>query len=172
MPPNTNTLKTQRTPFGVATYYKQDLTQKLCDLPFGPKDPDEFFGLEDSADIVIDRTTADGRTFLDAFNTMAFGAEGTVDPRPAGEVTIIKIFAPPIVGATVTAPNAPHFYEGGTRYGVATIMVRAEKFDRPLSAGLNVRRSLALYRLTEDIAPPLPGRPLALRYLELLKPTR
>src|SRR5437016_2111931 len=60
LPQNLNTLKTQRTVFGTASYYKQDLTTKLCDLPFGPKDPDEFFGLEDSADVNIDRTTADG----------------------------------------------------------------------------------------------------------------
>src|SRR6266542_4218906 len=46
-PLNPNAFKTQRTVFGTASYYKQDLTQKLCDLPFGPKDPDEFFGLED-----------------------------------------------------------------------------------------------------------------------------
>jgi hypothetical protein len=163
LPPNTNTLKTQRTVFSTASYYKQDLTTKLCDLPFGPKDPDEFFGLEDSADVIIDRSTADGRTFLDAFNTKAFGDEGTVDPRPAGEITMIKIFAPPIVGATVTQPNAPHNYEGGTRYGVATIMVRAEKFDRPLSAGPTVRRSLALSEcriVVSQFPTPQPGGPL------------
>ena len=162
LPPNMNTLKTQRTVASHQSYYKEDLTQKLCDLPFGPKDPDEFFGLEDSADVIIDRNTNDGRTFLNTFNDRAFGAEGSVDPRPAGEITMIKIFAPPIVGATVTAPNAPHFYEGGTRYGVATIMVRAEKFDRPLSAGLNVRRSLALSEcriVVSQFPTPQPGGP-------------
>src|SRR5438067_2301146 len=163
LPPNMNTLKTQRTVASHQSYYKEDLTQKLCDLPFGPKDPDEFFGLEDSADLIIDRNTNEGRTFLNTFNDKAFGAEGSVDPRPAGEITMIKIFAPPIVGATVTAPNAPHFYEGGTRYGVATIMVRAEKFDRPLSAGLNVRRSLALSEcriVVSQFPTPQPGGPL------------
>lgn len=162
LPTNTNNvLKTQRTVFGTASYYKQDFTTKLCDLPFGPKDPDAFFGLEDSADVIIDRTTNVGLTFLNTFNDKAFGVEGTVDPRPAGEITMIKIFAPPIVGATVTQPNAPHNYEGGTRYGVATIMVRAEKFDRPQSAGN--RKSLALSEcriVVSQFPSPQPGGPL------------
>src|SRR5438552_730579 len=85
LPQNTtNTFKTQRTIAGHQSYYKEDFSQKFCDLPFGPKDPDEFFGLEDSADIIIDRSTGEGKAFLDAFNEKAFGAEGTVDPRPAG----------------------------------------------------------------------------------------
>jgi tetratricopeptide (TPR) repeat protein len=42
----------------------------------------------------------------------------------------------------------------------------------PVQASEHFRRSLALYPLVEDHAPALPGRPLALRYLELLKRTR
>src|SRR6266513_3132895 len=96
LPQNTNnTFKTQRTVASHQSYYKEDFSQKFCDLPFGPKDPDEFFGLEDSADLIIDRNTNEGRTFLNTFNDRAFGAEGSVDPRPAGEITMIKIFAPP-----------------------------------------------------------------------------
>src|SRR6266705_1914138 len=63
MPANANVLKTQRTVFSISSYYKGDLTTRLCDLPYGPRDPDKFFGPEDSADVIIDRTTDVGRTF-------------------------------------------------------------------------------------------------------------
>lgn len=162
LPPNDNTLKNQRTIYGVNSFYKEDLTQKLCDLPFGPKDPDKFFGAEDTADVVIDRSTTAGQTFIDDLNNRFLGVEG-VDARPAGEITQIKIFAPPIVGASLTAPNPPHWYEGGTRYGVATIMVRAEKFDRPLSAGAANRKSLALAEcriVISQFPTPQPAGPL------------
>jgi hypothetical protein len=139
MPDNANAIKTQRVIGSYTGYYKPDAAaQLLCDLPFGPLDPDKFFGAEASPDILITRTNA--ATFLDAFNVKVFGPEGT-DARPGGEITEIRIFAPPMVGASLTAVNPPHFYQGGTRYGVATIMARAERFDKPLASG--VRRSIA-----------------------------
>jgi hypothetical protein len=165
MPANTTTFKTQRHPIlSIGTYYKPDLATLLCDLPFGPLDDDKFFGAEDSADIIIDRTTASGRTFLDDLNDKTLGAEGTVDARPAGEITQIRLFAPPIVGATfTTAPTVPptHFFVGGTRYGVATIMARAEKFDRPRSDAN--RRSIALAEcriVVSQFPMPTPAGPL------------
>src|SRR5262249_10510955 len=97
---STNTFKIQRDSGASTTYYKPDAGSLLFDLPFGPADQDKFFGFEDSADITIDRTTAPGRTFLDTFNTKLLGTESTTDARPAGEITMIKLFAPPIVGAT------------------------------------------------------------------------
>jgi hypothetical protein len=140
MPANDNAIKTNRTGIsGYSGYYKPDTSaQLLCDLPYGPIEDDKFYGAEDSPDILITRTNA--QAFLDAFNVKVFGAEGT-DARPAGEITEIRIYAPPIVGATLTAANPPHFYVAGTRYGVATIMVRAERFDKPLASG--TRRSIA-----------------------------
>lgn len=136
MPPNSNDIKTERTVSGNTGYYKPDTgALLLCDLPYGPLDPDKFYGTEDTADIVITRTNA--AEFLDEFNLRVFGPEGTTDARPGGEITEIRIYAPPLVGATLTGG----FYEGGTRYGVATIMVRAQRFDQPLSAG--TRRSVA-----------------------------
>ena len=159
-PDNLNVFKIQRTVNSKTTYYKQDLSLKLCDLPFGPKDEDEFFGAEDTPDVVIDRTTNQGRGFLDDLNTRFLGAEGA-DARPSGEITMIKIFAPPIVGATLVPANAPHWYVGGTRYGVATIMVRSEKFDQPLTA--SSRRSLALAEcriVISQFPTPQPAGPL------------
>src|SRR5216684_4219857 len=161
VPANTNAFKTQRVIGSYTGYYKPDVTTKLCDLPFGPLNDDEFYGAEDSPDVIIDRTTAAGRTFLDALNTKMLGAEGTVDPRPAGELTIIKIYAPPLVGGALTAPNPPHFFQGGTRYGVATILARAEKFDRP--ASIASRRSIALAEcriVVSQFPLPTPGGPL------------
>lgn len=163
MPANSNSFKTQRTVSGRTSYYKEDTSLKICDLPYGPKDPDEFFGLEDSADIIIDRSTTANKAILDDLNTRLFGAEGNVDPRQSGEITMIKIFAPPIVGASITAPNPPHFYEGGTRYGVATIMVRAEKFDKPLATAPTTRRSLSLSEcriVISQFPTPQPAGPL------------
>ncbi len=134
-------LKTQRTVSAYTGYYKSSPSSLLCDLPFGPLNDDEFFGAEDSADVIINSSTAAGQTFLATFNDNVFGPEPANAARPAGEVTEIRIYAPPIAGSTLVPATAPHFYVGGTRYGVATIMARAEKFDRP-STQAN-RRSLA-----------------------------
>lgn len=162
MPANTNAIKTNRVIGGYSGRYKPDVAAELlCDLPYGPLDQDKFFGAEDSPDILIDRTTNVGATFLDDFNDRFLGAEGTTDARPGGEITEIRIFAPPLVGATLTNPNPPHFYEGGTRYGIATIMARAERFDRPRSSG--TRRSIARAEVRVVISQfpvPTPAGPL------------
>jgi hypothetical protein len=135
MPDNADAIKTQRVITGYTGYYKPDVgSMKLCDLPFGPREQDKFYGTEDNADIIITRNNA--AAFLDELNVRVFGAEGT-DARPGGEITDIRIYAPPLVGATLVGG----FYEGGTRYGVATIMVRAQRYDQPLAAG--TRRSVA-----------------------------
>jgi hypothetical protein len=162
LPANNVNFKNRRTINATNSYYKQTAGTKLCDLPFGPKDEDEFFGAEDTADIVIDRTTADGRAFLDDLNDRFLGTEGA-DARPAGEITMIKIFAPPIVGASLVPATAPHWYVGGTRYGVATIMARAEKFDRPRSGTGANRKSLALAEcriVISQFPTPQPAGPL------------
>jgi hypothetical protein len=139
MPPNTNAIKTNRIIPGYTGYYKSDGGTLLCDLPFGPFEKDKFYGTEDTPDVNINRTNA--AAFLDELNERVFGVEGTVDARPGGEITDVLIFAPPLVGATLVTNTAGEFFEGGTRYGVATIMVRAQRFDKPLSSG--TRRSIA-----------------------------
>ena len=152
--------KIVRTSEAYTGVYKSSAATKLCDLPFGPDYNDKFYGVEASADITIDRTSAAGRTFLDTFNTKLFGPEGT-DARPAGEITMIKIYAPPMVGSTPTAAPTGTFEAGGTRYGVATIMARAEKFDQPTS--IASRRSLALAEcriVVSQFPMPTPGGPL------------
>lgn len=162
MPANDEVFKTERTIPGYTGFYKADETgELLCDLPYGPQDNDRFYGAEDSPDILINRSTDEGVAFLDALNTKFLGEEGDVDARPAGEITEIRIFAPPMVGATLSPEDPPHFYAGGTRYGVATIMVRAERFDRPLSS--DDRRSIARAEsriVISQFPMPVPAGPL------------
>lgn len=159
MPANSTSIKTNRVVGAYTGYYKPDTSDLLCDLPYGPDDPDKFFGAEGSPDILIDRNNS--ATFLNALNTKVFGAETATDARPAGEITEIRIFAPPMVGASLTAANPPHFYQGGTRYGLATIMVRAEKFDRPLTAATRNAVARAEVRIVVSQFPtPQPAGPL------------
>jgi hypothetical protein len=131
MPANADAIKTERTVGGYTGFYKPDVAAMLlCDLPYGPKDDDKFYGDEESADILINRTNA--ATFLDNFNDRFLGPEGA-DARPGGEITELRVYAPPLVGATLVAVGGKKFYVGGTRYGVATIMARAERFNAPRS---------------------------------------
>lgn len=105
-----------------------------CDKPFqGGGHGNRLWGTHTSPDILIDESTAAGRTFLASFNTSLF-------PNPtSGEITEIRIYAPPIIGAVAT-PNdingtvgagqgyydfSPSGGQQGIRYGLATIAVRA-----------------------------------------------
>jgi hypothetical protein len=126
LPPNHDGIKTLRTltlPQGTAYSGRYKPTTRIFDKPFKPHPEDRFFGTEDTADIIINATTLDGTTapdFLTRVNTALFR-----DTTPA-EITDIRVFSPPIVGGTV---NADGFWEGGSRYGLATIKVTAVKFD-------------------------------------------
>jgi len=106
--------------------YKDGTDYFCCDRPFKPGANDRLYGTEAQPDIWIgykDRSgsaSTAGATFLDAFNAKFFpSSEG-------GRVTNIRIYAPPIVGGEI---NAQNFYNHnvGIRYGLATIMVTAEK---------------------------------------------
>lgn len=123
-PNNDAAIKRTRTvAVGAGTYtgvYKPVLTfPNLFDRPYRQSTSDRFYGTEASADIFI--RYADGgyaRTFLDALNARLFStAEGV-------RITEILVFAPPIIGGTV---NGGGFVENGTRYGLATIKVTAQK---------------------------------------------
>jgi hypothetical protein len=150
MPANANTIKTSRTVESYTGYYKP--SGLLCDLPYGPRNADVFYGDEGSADVWI--TTANSATFLTALNTALFP---TTD---AGRITDIRIYAPPIVGGTLVTDGAGNkFWVGGQPYGVATIRVTAEKLDPSGRVGAQ-----AVVRLV--VAPfPLPGPTGALQAL-------
>lgn len=100
--------------------YKESSTDLLFDKPFKPANTDRFLCTEQNPDVIIDRSTTEGIDFLDDLNEALF-----VDTT-GGEITEILVYAPPIVG---TPPNAQNCYDGGTRYGLATIRVTARKFD-------------------------------------------
>lgn len=153
--------KTQRVVGPYTGYYKGATTAKLCDLPFGPEDEDKFYGAEDSADIIINTTTPEGQAFLATFNNAVAGPEPANAARTSGDITELRIYAPPIAGAALVPANPPHFYVGGTRYGVATIMARAEKFDRPSTQAGRKSLARAECRIVVSQFPlPTPGGPL------------
>ncbi|HXG59211.1 MAG TPA: hypothetical protein VNL91_09330 [Thermoanaerobaculia bacterium] len=114
-------------------YYKPNASDLLFDLPYKPEGGNRFFGLDEvSADVKIDRSTADGRTFLDTFNQRLFR-----DNVEGGRIIEILVYAPPVLNpptpafTTVTGPPDRRYWNGGTRYGVATIKVTAQKTNPP-----------------------------------------
>lgn len=116
MPTNDVAYKTERTVNAYTGYYKP--SGRMFELPYGPDDPDMFFGDEDNADIlIVDKRNAASTAFIKEFNEeMFFGDDG-------GRVTAIRIYAPPNVGGV----KVGGFWIAGQRYGVATIAVTSEK---------------------------------------------
>ncbi|HUF17869.1 MAG TPA: pilus assembly PilX N-terminal domain-containing protein [Thermoanaerobaculia bacterium] len=124
LPANNNVFKRERfLPAGTNIgRYKPAGGTYLFDKPFKGTIEDKLYGDEEHADVFIDRNTSQGRTFLDNLNTALFGSTAQ------GELTEILVYAPPIIGGTV---NADGFWEGGIRYGLATIKATATKFADP-----------------------------------------
>ena len=153
MPANAEGYKTRRVVAAYTGYYKPSSAGGLlCDLPFGPKNNDMLYGAEDSADIWI--TEANSSDFLKKINQSLFP---TTD---AGKITEIRIYAPPIMGGTLTPDGTgKSFWVGGVPYGTATIRVAAEKRDPAgnLAAQAVVRLVVAPF--------PLPGPTGALQAL-------
>lgn len=153
MPANSDTIKTSRTVAAYSGYYKPASGGSLlCELPYGPKSDDQFYGEEGSADIWINRTNSSA--FLDSLNTALFPT------TEAGRITDIRIYAPPIVGGTLVPDGTGHsFWRAGQPYGTATIRVMAEKLDPSGNVGAQ-----AVVRLV--VAPfPTPGPTGALQAL-------
>jgi hypothetical protein len=108
----------------VSTYtgvYKQSPSEVLFDLPLKGAANNRFYGDEATADFRLNDAvdTALGTTVLANINTRLFGA----NRWDTGRITDIRVYAPPTVGGTLTGG----FWIGGTRYGVATIRVTAQK---------------------------------------------
>jgi hypothetical protein len=137
-------------------YYKPDSSKMLFDLPLKGDPSNRFYGADaQSADIVITRTTAPA--FLATFNQILFA-----DNAEGGRVTEIRIYAPPVLDALPgnektehPAASKKYFWNKGTRYGVATIEVTAEKRRNPANAAspLIARRTVRL--VVSEF--PLPG---------------
>jgi len=115
-----NGLKRRRD--GTTGYYKPNVaTERLFDLPFRPQEGNRFYGDDATADVQIDYTNS--AATMTALNTYLFGA----DSRTAGRIEEIKVYAPPIVGGTLSPTG---FWGGGQRFGTATIKVTARIWDR------------------------------------------
>jgi hypothetical protein len=129
LPSNTNAIKTLRVFTAAAPYPLTSASNRykdtapiglLFDKPFKPKMQDRFYGDESHPDVIINDTTAPA--FLTTFNNAISSDTGA---WPNGQVTEIRIFAPPMINAVL---NANGFYEQGVRYGLCTIRVTAKKF--------------------------------------------
>ena len=146
MPANTNGIKQIRQNNAILSgeneqYYKFDTsTDYLCDRPYNQLQ-DKFFGVDEaSADLNI--TYSNASTFLDAFNQYLFN-----DVNEGGRVVNIRIYGPPVVGGTTTTVSGRKYWNTdiGTRYGLATIAVTAEKTkDGTLNGQVISRRTVRI----------------------------
>ncbi|HLZ09108.1 MAG TPA: hypothetical protein VKT80_11005, partial [Chloroflexota bacterium] len=147
-------MKTVRTVSGYTGVYKSQAGTMLFDKPYRGQYYDRLYGNEDNADIIINRTT--NVAALDAFNAALLGSD-----ESAGEVSEIRVYAPPMVGATLI--NG--FWNGGQRYGVATIKVTAQQYRiRSGSGGTEVRTGIiashAVRMVVGEVPVPIPGGPI------------
>ena len=136
--------------------YKPQTKQKLCDKPYRQDNGDRFYGDEDHADVIINRTTL--AATIDNFNNKLLASDGNTATdldMLAGEVTEIRIFAPPIVNGELI--NG--FWRGGARYGVATIKVTAQQFQDPANhRGIISSHSVRL--VVGELPLPIPAGPI------------
>ncbi|HYH08672.1 MAG TPA: pilus assembly PilX N-terminal domain-containing protein [Thermoanaerobaculia bacterium] len=140
--------KRQRVVGSYAGVYKPAPAVLLLDRPYRPAPQNRFFGTEDTADLELNRTNAAAQ--LTAINTALFGA----DSRTAGRIEEIKMYAPPMVGGTLV--NG--FWRDGERYGLATVMVTAEKWSRATGGVMLSRRIVRV--VVGEFPVPVPGGPI------------
>lgn len=142
-------MKRTRTITGYTGVYKPLTTQFLFDKPYRPNPMHRFLGNEETADITINHTI-DNTTMVN-LNTYLFGS----DSRINGRVSEILIYAPPMIGATL---NAQGFWEGGERFGTATIKVTAEKWTAETGGSLLSRQAIRV--IVGEFPLPVPGGPI------------
>ena len=171
--PNINNIKVLRVfpgPSGYSGVYKPVATMRLFDKPYRPDSPHRFYGDENTGDIIINSVT--DLTTINNFNNALLGP--SAEDKRTGEVTEIRVYAPPIVGGTLTpngvATNADgtlqQFWSGGERYGVATIKITAQQFrdtnltGAPKYAASNILSSHSVRLVVGEIPLPIPGGPI------------
>lgn len=124
LPPNIAQIKTDRRIAG-ASIGRYKPAGRLFDKPHKGANENRFFGNEAHADIWINNVTLSGATdaadkaYLNELNKLLLNGDYS-----AGRITEILVYAPPMSGAT---ENADGFFEGGTRLGLATVVVTATK---------------------------------------------
>src|SRR5579859_1118869 len=122
-----NAIKTTRVSGSYSGVYKPTASTMLFDKPYRPpagSQADRFWGTEDKADLIINRTT--DPTTIDNFNNILLGPNP--EDKFSGEITEIRVYAPPTTGATVVNGFLVGDFQ---RYGVATIKVTATEFRNP-----------------------------------------
>lgn len=148
-------MKTQRVIPGYTGYWKSQPSTHLCDKPYRGENYDRLYGDENDADLIINRTT--NPTAIDTFNTVLLGSDLT-----AGEVSEIRIYAPPIVGGTL---SGGFWINAGQRYGVATIKVTAQQYRLRSGTGATAVRSgviasHSVRMVVGEVPLPIPGGPI------------
>lgn len=121
----------------------------LLDRPFKPNPENRFYGDDATADLEFNRTNAN--TQLSNLTRALF----SVDTRSNGRIEEIKVYAPPIIGGNLTGG----FWQGGDRYGLATIKVTAAKYANDnANAPLLARRVVRI--VVGEFPMPVPGGPV------------
>ena len=150
--------------------YKPNAGIRLLEKPYRPQFQNRFYGDENSADLIINQTT--DSTTINAINNLLLGPNA--EDKRDGEITEIKIFAPPIVGGNLVANGAAtnadgtpqRFWVAGQRFGVATITATAMMFrDRTLAgaakmAPSNVLATHSVRLVVGELPIPIPGGPI------------
>jgi hypothetical protein len=145
-----NGYKRSRTVGGYTGVYRPgSAALLLLDRPFKPNEMNRFYGDDATADLEFNRTNAN--TTLSNLTTSLFG----VDTKSNGRIEEIKVYAPPIIGGTLTGG----FWVGGDRYGLATIKVTAAKYaNDTANAPLLSRRIVRI--VVGEFPMPVPGGPV------------
>lgn len=166
-------IKTKRIVGPYKDYYKPDPSTMLLDKPYRPGPNDRFYGDENSADVIINNDT--DSTSIDRINNVLLGTNA--GDRANGEISEVKVYAPPIVGGTLTpngmvknADGTPQaFWVGGQRFGVATIKVTATQYRDPSLTMLttpkkndptNILSSHSVRMVVGELPLPIPGGPI------------
>lgn len=167
----TKVTRVQKDVYGNVVYsgvYKPSPTMMLFDKPYRTDPMNRFFADENTGDIVINLTT--DPTTIANVNNILFGPNAE-DTR-SGQITEIRVYAPPSVGGTLaqngTATNpdgTPQMFWGGPlqRFGVATIKVTATQFRDPngnKSAASNIISRHSVRLVVGELPLPIPAGPI------------
>jgi hypothetical protein len=165
---NLAAIKVTRVSGDYSGVYKPSATLLLFDKPYRPDPMHRFYADENTGDIVINQTT--DATTITNVNKILFGP--TAEDTRSGEITEIRIYAPPSVGGTLTQNGAatnpdgtPQMFWGGPlqRFGVATIKVTAAQFRDPngsKTAASNIISQHAVRLVVGELPLPIPAGPI------------
>ena len=152
LPPNKPAIKTVRQLTAASAnysgYYKANAGELLFDIPFKITNNNRFYGNVNTADVIITYgANSTATTFLDKLNKTLFVDDSL-------RISDIRVYAPPIPGASLVNGTGDNgFWEGGTRYGIATVRVTAQK----LAGGRVIGQRMVKMVLAETPFPTVDG---------------